>query len=86
MKKFNKETALKLYAAGNLSLSEAADIAEMSVGEFMELSAKKGIRQEIPRELLKEAIKNAINSGIKEIEEGKIKTKDFAEIKKKYGL
>ena len=59
LKKFSEETALKLYAENRLSLSEAADIAELSVGELMEILSRKGIRQEISDELLAEARQNA---------------------------
>lgn len=59
LKKFSEETALKLYSENKVSLSEASHIAETSVGEFMELLSKRGIRQEMPSELLKEAFENA---------------------------
>lgn len=59
LKKFSLETALQLYAEERLSLSEAAAVAELSIGEFMETLVKRGIRQEIPKEFLEESLKNA---------------------------
>jgi len=59
LKKLSQETATQLYAEGKLSLSEAADVAELSIGEFMESLIKRGVRQEIPRELLQESLENA---------------------------
>ena len=59
LKKFSQETALALYAEEKLSLSEAAGLAEQPVGQFMETLIKRGIRQEMPKELLEEAIENA---------------------------
>lgn len=59
LKKFSEETALKLYAENKLSLSEAAALAELSVGELMELLSRRGIRQELPPELLNQALQHA---------------------------
>ncbi|MBI5554149.1 MAG: UPF0175 family protein [Candidatus Diapherotrites archaeon] len=59
LRKFSEETALQMYSEKRLSLSEAADLAELSVGEFMETLVRRGIRQEIPGELLNESLENA---------------------------
>jgi len=42
-----KELAVKLYSEGRTTLSEAAEIAQVSAGEMMEILAGRGIRSKI---------------------------------------
>ena len=54
------ETALTLFSKGKISTSEAADIATISVGEFMDETSKRGIKSGITLEDLKGSIDTAI--------------------------
>ncbi len=42
-----KELAIKLFSEGKTTLSESAEIAELSVGEMIELLSSRGIKSKI---------------------------------------
>ena len=54
-----KETAVDLYKEGNLSISEAAKLANLGVGEMMDLLIKNGVKSELTLEDLREERKIA---------------------------
>ena len=54
------ETALDLFCKGKTSTSEAADIANISVSEFMEESVKRGIKSGINIDDLNDTILTAL--------------------------
>ena len=55
-----KKIAIKLYTQEKVTISEAAAIANISVGEMMEILAKQGIRAHIKIEDISESLKNAL--------------------------
>ncbi|MBS3128439.1 UPF0175 family protein [Candidatus Woesearchaeota archaeon] len=55
-------TALELFSKGKIATSEAADIADISVGEFMDEAVKRGIKSGITLEDLKGSLKIAMKS------------------------
>ncbi len=54
-----KRIAIKLYAKERVTISEAADIADVSVGEMIEILAQQGIKAHIKSEDISESLKNA---------------------------
>jgi len=50
IKEISKEFAIKLYADGEIGVSRAAHMADMYIGDFMELVAKRGIGSNITEE------------------------------------
>lgn len=54
------ETALELFVTEKVSTSEAASIAGLSTGEFMEEAAKRGIRQSLSVADLGDSLKTAV--------------------------
>ena len=56
------ETALELFATEKASTSEAASIAGLGVGEFMEEAARRGVRQALNAADLSESLKTALES------------------------
>ncbi len=59
LKEILKELAIKLYVEEELTISGAANLSDMYIGDFMELLAKRGIKNEIPDEYMIMADKNA---------------------------
>ena len=55
-----KELAIRLFSEGRVTMSEAAKLAEKSVGEMMELLSKRGIKSKITLEDFEEGLKNAL--------------------------
>ncbi len=56
------ETALELFATERISTSEAASIAGLAIGEFMEEAARRGIRQALSVADLGDSLKNALEA------------------------
>ncbi len=54
------ETALELFSKGKVSTSEAAEIADLSVGEIMDELTKRGLKPGITKEDLKGSIDRAL--------------------------
>src|SRR3989338_1763461 len=54
------ETALERFATEKASTSEAASIAGLAIGEFMEEAARRGVRQAIVPADLRNSLKNAL--------------------------
>ena len=57
IKEISREVAIKLYADGEIGVSRAAHMADMYIGDFMELVAKRGIGSNITEEQYREAEK-----------------------------
>ena len=55
-----KELAIRLFSEGRVTISEAAKLAEKSVGEMMELLSRRGIKSKITLENFEEGLKNAL--------------------------
>jgi len=55
-----KKLAIKLYTQEKITISEAADIANISVGEMMEILTKQGIKVHIDLKDISESLKNAL--------------------------
>ncbi len=56
------ETALELFATEKASTSEAAYIAGLGIGEFMEQAAKRGIRQALTPADLRGSLESALEA------------------------
>lgn len=54
-----QEYALKLFAEGRVSISEGAALAKLSVGEYMDLLASRGIKSRVTLEDHKLGLKTA---------------------------
>lgn len=54
------DIAIKLFAEGKISTGEAADIANLSVGEMMEELVKRGIKTKIELGDIKEGLEVAL--------------------------
>jgi predicted HTH domain antitoxin len=59
IKEILKELAIKLYVEEKLTISGAARLSDMYIGDFMELLGKRGIKNELPDEYMRMADKNA---------------------------
>lgn len=57
-----KELAIKLFSEGKTTISESAEIAELSVGEMMELLADRGIKSKITLKDYEEGLSTAIEA------------------------
>lgn len=55
-----KKIAIKLYSQEKITISEAADIANISVGEIIEILAKQGIKAHIDLKDISESLNNAL--------------------------
>lgn len=55
-----KELAIKLFSEGRVTISEAAKLAEKSVGEMMEVLSRRGIKSKITMEDFEEGLRNAL--------------------------
>ena len=56
-----QEMAIKLFSEGKITIGEAAKIADLSVGEMMELFTTRGIRSRITVDDFEEGLSNALN-------------------------
>ncbi|MFO7966399.1 MAG: UPF0175 family protein [Archaeoglobaceae archaeon] len=54
-----KEYALKLFAESKLSIGEGAELANLSVREFLELLASRGVKSKITVEDYRQGLKHA---------------------------
>ncbi|KXA97565.1 hypothetical protein AKJ37_00915 [candidate division MSBL1 archaeon SCGC-AAA259I09] len=59
LKDLKMHLAVKAFAEKKATTSEAADIADVSVGEMMDELRKRGLRPEIKKGDLEESLKNA---------------------------
>ena len=59
LEKIKKDVAVALYRDKKLSISGAAQLAEIDVGDMMDLLIKNGIKSELTIEELKEDLKIA---------------------------
>lgn len=59
LKEVKMDLAVKKFGEKKVTTSEAADIADVPIGEMMDELAKRGIKPEINQENLKESLKNA---------------------------
>ncbi len=57
-----KELAIKLFSEGKTTISESAEIAQLSVGEMMELLAGRGIKSKITLKDYEEGLSTAIEA------------------------
>ncbi len=62
IKDIEKELAIKLFSEGKTTISESAEIAELSVGEMMELLADRGIKSKITLKDYEEGLSTAIEA------------------------
>ncbi len=54
-----REYAIKLFVEDRVSLSEGAKLADLSVGEYMDLLASRGVRSKVTVEEYREGLKSA---------------------------
>lgn len=54
-----KELAIKLFSEGKTTISESAEIAQLSVGEMMELLSDRGIKSKITLKDYEEGVSSA---------------------------
>lgn len=59
LEELRKEYAIKLFAQGKVSLSEGAGLADLAVGEYMDLLASRGIKSKITLEDYQQGLKHA---------------------------
>jgi len=57
-----KELAIKLFSEGKTTISESAEIAELSVGEMMELLVDRGINSKVTLKDYEEGLSTAIEA------------------------
>lgn len=57
-----KELAVKLFSEGKTTISESAEIAQISVGEMMELLSGRGIKSKITLKDYEEGLSTAIEA------------------------
>lgn len=55
-----KELAVKLFSEGKTTISESAEIAQLSVGEMMELLSERGIKSKITLKDYEEGMSSAV--------------------------
>jgi len=55
-----KELAIRLFSEERVTISEAAKLAEKSVGEMMEVLSGRGIKSKITLEDFEEGLENAL--------------------------
>jgi len=60
MEKLRIENAVRLYSEGRLSLSEASELAGISIGEMLDILSKRGIAKEIGSEEVEDSLKKAM--------------------------
>ena len=56
------EAALNLFRKGKASTSEAAEIADLSIGEMMDEIVKRGLKPNITKEDLKGSLEKALKA------------------------
>ena len=56
------EKAIKLFSEEKVSTSEGAEIAGLSVGEFMEKLAERGVKPKITKQELAGSLQNALKA------------------------
>lgn len=54
------EIALSMFSKGKISTSEAAEIADLSIGEMMDEIVKRGLKPSITKEDIKGSLKRAL--------------------------
>lgn len=54
-----REYAVKLFAEGKVSISEGSQLADLSVGEYLDLLASRGVKSRVTLEDYKQGLKNA---------------------------
>ncbi len=59
LEELKREVAIKLFSEGDFTSSEAAEFAEVSMGEFIETISKRGIKFDLDEKLIKESMKSA---------------------------
>lgn len=57
-----KELAVKLFSEGKTTISESAEIAQISVGEMMELLSGRGIKSKITLKDYEEGLSTAVEA------------------------
>ncbi len=57
-----KELAVKLFSEGKTTISESAEIAQLSVGEMMEILSDRGIKSKITLKDYEEGLSTAIEA------------------------
>ncbi len=57
-----KELAIKLFSEGKTTISESAEIAEISVGEMMELLSVRGIKSKITLDDYEKGLSSAVEA------------------------
>ncbi len=62
IKDIEKELAVKLFSEGKTTISESAEIAQLSVGEMMELLSGRGIKSKITLKDYEEGLPTAIEA------------------------
>ncbi len=62
IKDIEKELAIKLFSEGKTTISESAEIAELSVGEMMELLVDRGIKSKITLKDYEEGLSAAVET------------------------
>lgn len=60
LEKVRLEEAIKLFSMGKLTVSEAANIAGISIGEIMEIFRERGMNSRITKEELEETLQKAL--------------------------
>jgi len=56
------EIAIELFSKGKVSVSEAADIANLGVGEMMDELVKRGVKQEINIDDIRGSLERAMKT------------------------
>ena len=54
------DIALEKFRQGKASTSEAAEISDLSIGEFMEEAVKRGVNQNITSDNIKDSLESAL--------------------------
>ena len=54
------EIAIEMFSKGKISTTEAAEIAELSVGEMMDELVRRGIRPNITKEDIMDSLEHAL--------------------------
>ncbi len=57
---YDKELAIRLFSERKTTLSESAEIAQVSTGEMMELLAERGIKSKITLKDYEEGLASAV--------------------------
>jgi len=57
-----KELAIKLFSEGKTTISESAEIAQLSIGEMIELLSSRGVKSKITLKDYKEGLSSALEA------------------------